>query len=124
MLEFLPLVASDSIPSSRLARHLTLRLHLHFVLFTHCTDRMTGILLWDSVSPKLRDTLLSEPPSSTRSRQDLRLRSSTVLRMALSQRSKKTYHRRRNVVDVVYSRDLVPEVQVSCNELSIQPEWI
>ena len=34
VLEFLPfaLVARDSIPSSRLAWHLTLRLHLHFVL--------------------------------------------------------------------------------------------
>ena len=49
MLEFLPLVASDSIPSSRLARHLTLRLHLHSALFNRC---IAGMLLQKSVSPK------------------------------------------------------------------------
>jgi hypothetical protein len=60
---------------------LTLRLHSHSVLFSHCT---AGILLQASVPPKLRDAIPpSEPHSNARSRQDLRPRCSTILRMSL-----------------------------------------
>ena len=89
VLEFLPLVfvARNSIPSSRLARHLTLRLHLHFALFNQC---IAGMLSQESVPPKLWDGLpLSEPHSTARSRHDLRPRCSTVLRMSLYLRARR-----------------------------------
>lgn len=63
MLEFLPLVARDSIPSFRLARHLTLRLRIHFAFFNQC---IAGMLSQKSVPPKQWDALpLSEPHSNT-----------------------------------------------------------
>jgi hypothetical protein len=87
MLGFLPLVARDSIPSSRLAWHLTLRLLFHSVLFNGC---LAGILSQESVSQKLRDAIpSSEPHSNARSRQDLRPSCSTVLRMSLYLRDRR-----------------------------------
>lgn len=83
MFEFLPLVTTcrDSIPSFRLARHLTLRGQLHSALYNWC---IAGMPLQKSASPKLRDAIPhSEPHSNARSRQDLRPRCSTVLRMSL-----------------------------------------
>lgn len=80
-LSFYPLSRETPFPSSRLARHLTLRLHVQSALFNRL---IAGMLVRKSVSSKSWDALpLSEPHSIVRSRRDLRPRCSTVLRMSL-----------------------------------------
>ena len=124
MLEFLPLVARDSIPSSQLAWHSYVKAPSPFrpLQLLHDRDVVAGRRAAETAGC---DALSLGRNSNARSRQDLRPRMLHCLtNVTIPQRPGKINNDRCNAVDVVCFGDLVTDVQVYYNQLSIQPEWI